>query len=136
MAIPTQKVPFGLPKYPTAKKDPVIEIRESEFNHVAAVLAEDVVGLAENSAAELIREAIRRDYGVQLKDGAYLIPMPQPPRGIRADSKLSVSFRVYFDIDDILKARTRKLRDKSEGARHLILETDIKKMEKKKNGKR
>ncbi len=61
--------------------------------------------------------------------------MPQPPVGIRADRKLSVSFKVFFDIDDILKARTRKLRDKFEGARHLILELETKKVEKK-NGKK
>ncbi len=55
MAFPKNLRPFASPKVP------VIEIREPEFNHVVAVLAEDVVTLAENTAAELIREAIRRD---------------------------------------------------------------------------
>ncbi len=135
MTIPWQVAKFGSPKYPTAKKDPVFEIREAEFNHVVAVLTEDVVGLAENTAGQLIREAIIRDYKTEIKNGVYRIPMPQPPSGIRADRKLSVSFRVYFDIDDILKARTRKLREKPEGARHLILEVEKEKV-KKENAKK
>ena len=135
MALPKNLKPFGFSKVSKPNDVSVIEIREPEFNHVIAVLAEDVVTLAENTAAELIREAIRRDYKVEFKNGIYVIPMPQPPFGIRADRKLSVSFKVFFDIDDILKARTRKLREKSEGARHLILELETKKTEKQ-NGKR
>jgi len=126
---------FGVPNV-SADKPPTVDLTEAEFKHVVAVLAEDVVGLAEETAANLIEEAIVRDYRVEIKNGKYAIPMAQPPFGIRADRKLSVSFKVIFDIDDILKARSRKLREKPEVARHLILEPEAEETEKENDGKK
>jgi hypothetical protein len=121
MAIPENIGQMRYPKRPRRDRD-FLKLTQPEFCHVIAVLTEDVVALAENTANKLIRDAIIRDYQTEFKDGVYWVPMPHPPSGIREDRKLSVSFKVYFDMDDILKARTRKLRDRREGARHLILE--------------